>query len=445
MGPFEARHDGQHIEVGTRRQERCLLGILLLDADRMVPVTRLIDLLWNGDAPESARGAVHTYIGRLRNSLQQYGLRILTLGEGYLAEVAPHTVDTTEFTRVAQQAAAVAEPAERIRLLDQALDLWRGPLLSDVADDRLRGRLGTGLLELRLSSSELRAAAHLATGQHDRVVTDLIPLAAEHPTRERLIAHLMTGLYRCGRQAEALELYRDTRQTLVSELGIEPGPELGELHQRILRNEPDLLRKTPAPVYAVQVRGHYLPWHVGGHPALEFCNTYAGWGRPPMPGSEWLRGYSTLAVWTGYMDLADEPTVTRLVEEARRTPDEAAVVLHEARTLRTQLYAYLTDPGNHAAFEVVARYVEAAARVSVFRRDDDGLGQWSLTPGAGLRIPLHAAARAAADLLTDPRRYTVRACPSEHCGWLFLDQTGMRKWCSLATCGLAAQCVPSQA
>ncbi|MGH3729339.1 MAG: AfsR/SARP family transcriptional regulator, partial [Micromonosporaceae bacterium] len=248
LGPFEARHDGQHIEVGTRRQERCLLGILLLDADRMVPVTRLIDLLWNGDAPESARGAVHTYIGRLRNSLQQYGLRILTLGEGYLAEVAPHTVDTTEFTRVAQQAAAVAEPAERIRLLDQALDLWRGPLLSDVADDRLRGRLGTGLLELRLSSSELRAAAHLATGQHDRVVTDLIPLAAEHPTRERLIAHLMTGLYRCGRQAEALELYRDTRQTLVSELGIEPGPELGELHQRILRNEPDLLRKTPAPV-----------------------------------------------------------------------------------------------------------------------------------------------------------------------------------------------------
>lgn len=440
MGPFEARHRGEPIEVGSRRQERCLLAILLLDADRIVPVSRLADLLWDGQPPESARGVIHTYVGRLRSRLDPYGVRLETRKDGYLVRADQHVVDVAEFRELVQRAVAAADPEERAALLDQALGLWRGPLFADLADDRLRERLDADLVELRLTSRELQAEALLARRQHDRVAADLAPLVAEHPTRERLVAHLMTALYRGGRRADALGLYRATRSALVDELGLEPGVELQSLHGRMLRGDPGLDQPS-VPVHAVQIRGHYLPWNVGGHPALEFCNTYAGWGRStPLPRGEWLRSYASLAVWAGYLDLADDKTVTILLEAAEREPDAAAAVLDEARTLRGRLYSYLTGDGDLDAFQAVAGYAEAAAKLSVFTRDPDGLGRWTLPPDAGLRLPLHAAARAAADLLADPRRYTVRACPSSECGWLFLDHTGMRKWCSMATCGKAEAC-----
>ncbi|MGH3664080.1 MAG: BTAD domain-containing putative transcriptional regulator [Micromonosporaceae bacterium] len=436
LGPFEARHNGQRIEVGSRRQERCLLAILLLEAGRIVPLSRITDLLWDGNPPASARGVVHTYVGRLRSALSPYGVRIATRNDGYLIVADQHTIDVADFTRMAYQAAGVVEPGERVRLLDQALDLWRGPFLVDLADERLRERLEPNLVELRLSSHELRAESQLILGHHDRVVADLTPLLRQHPTRERMVTHLMTALYRCARQADALSLYRATRQALVDELGIEPGLELRRLHRRMLRGDPTLEKPT-SPVYAVKVRGYSLPWAVGGHPALEFCNTYAGWGEPPQPGSDWLRDYETLAVWTGYMDLAPENTVTWLLQEAQRDPDQARATLEEARVLRANLYAYLTDANDTRAFKVVAQYAEAAAKMSVFDRREDGLGRWSLSSAAGLDLPVHAAARAGAELIADPRRFTVRACPSQECGWLFLDETGMRRWCSMGVCGRA--------
>jgi predicted RNA-binding Zn ribbon-like protein len=244
----------------------------------------------------------------------------------------------------------------------------------------------------------------------------------------------MRALNRAARQADALQLYQATRHVLVRDLGVDPGPDLQALYARILRNVPGAEQQT-RPVYEVRVRNQSLPWNVGGHPALEFCNTYAGWGGPRLPGAEWLRSYTTLAVWASYMDLADEQTVTRLIEQARGRPGEAAAVLDEARDLRTHLYAYLKNPDDGGAFTVVAKFVEAAAKISVFGRDSAGLGRWSLSPDAGLRLPVHAAARAAADLLADPRRFMVRACPGTHCGWLFLDQSGLRRFCSVATCG----------
>jgi predicted RNA-binding Zn ribbon-like protein len=154
-----------------------------------------------------------------------------------------------------------------------------------------------------------------------------------------------------------------------------------------------------------------------------------------LPGSEWLRGYRTLAIWTGYVGLADDAAVSRLLELARRDPDRAEEVIDEARTLRAQLYASLTNPGERRAFDVVARFAEAAAKVMTFRRDGDGRGQWRPDLAAGLRLPLHAIAWSAAELLVDPRRFTVRACPDIRCGWLFLDESGMRRWCSLLACG----------
>ncbi|MEV4625501.1 BTAD domain-containing putative transcriptional regulator [Micromonospora sp. NPDC049523] len=444
LGPFEARHDGQAVEVGSRRQERCILAVLLLDVGRLVSTDRLIDLLWNGRPPESLRSAVHTYIGRLRASLTPYGVRILTRGDGYLVEAEGHHVDVAEFTQLTALAGATTDPGERVRLLDRALALWRGPLLADTADDELRERLHGPIEELRLTGIESRAQAQLALGRHSVVVGDLTPLVSRFPTREQLVATLMTALYRASRQADALLLYRTTRQRLVDDLGVEPGPKLREVHQRILLDDRRLDRPG-RPAYEVRVRDETLPWNVGGHPALEFCNTFAGWGQePPLPGSEWLRGYRTLAVWGGYVGLLDDVEVTRLVELARRDAATAQAVLDEVRALRTRLYACLTDPADRRAFDAVARSAEAAAKTLVFARDVDGVGRWRPAGTAGLRSPLYAVAWSAAELLADPRRLTIRVCPDPRCGWLFLDETGLRRWCSLAACGPSVPTVPCQ-
>ncbi|MFE6870233.1 BTAD domain-containing putative transcriptional regulator [Kitasatospora sp. NPDC057692] len=441
LGPFEADHRGEPVLAGTRRQERCLLAVLLLEDGRAVTTERLIDLLWHGGPPASARGTVHTYIGRLRARLRPHGVVLATRHDGYALAPGPHGLDVREFLELTARASATGDPAERLRCHDRALALWRGPLLADVADDALRGRLGGRLLQLRLSALEQRAELLLAMGRHDRLLADP-PLPEQEstglPPRERLVRAEMTALYRAGRQGEALALYRRTRRTLVETLGVEPGAELTALHERILRADPRLDRP-PAPLYAVRVGEEWLPWSAGGHPALEFCNTFAGWGAPaPLPGSDWLRRYSTLAVWAGHQDLAAPPLVEALLRQAERRPEEAAAVLAEARAFRSALYACLTGPQDGAAFGEVAAVVQRATRAAVFTRGEDGLAQWRLPPSAGLRLPLYAAARTAAELLADPRRLTVQRCPSADCGWLFLDAGGRRRWCSLATCGAAA-------
>ncbi|MDQ7904359.1 BTAD domain-containing putative transcriptional regulator [Phytohabitans sp. ZYX-F-186] len=431
LGSFEAGPAGEPVVVG-RRQERLLLAILLLEAGHAVAIDRLADLLWDGEPPPSARGTLHTYVGRLRTALAPYGAGIVTRGSGYAVEGAE--VDAARFTDLARAAAATSDLAERVRLGGAALALWRGPLLADLAGESLRRRLGGPLTDLRLATAEAYARVLLDMGHHERVALDLAALAGAHPTREGLVAHVMTALYRAARQADALALYDLARKALATGSGVEPGVELETVHQRILAGDPRLERPA-APVYAVRVRDLWLPWSVGGHPALELCNTYAGWGGERQPGAEWLRGYPTLAVWAGHQDLLDDATVTQLVEAARRDPLGAAVVLDETRELRARLYACLTRPEDAKAFAAVVPYVEAAAAVSVFRRAPDGLGRWRPAPSAGLRAPLHAAARSAGELLADRRRLTVCACSSPTCGWLFVDHSGRRRWCSTATCG----------
>ncbi|MGC1212508.1 MAG: BTAD domain-containing putative transcriptional regulator [Micromonospora sp.] len=435
LGPFEAAHDGHPVVLSNRRQERCVLAVLLLDLGHLVSTDRLIDLLWNGHPPASARGAIHTYIGRLRAALNPHGVRITSHRDGYLVEADGHHVDVEEFSRLTYQASAATDPVDRVPLLDRALALWRGPLLADTADEELRDRLHGPLEDLRLTAVELRAEAQLALGRHARVVNELTPLVTGLPAREQLVATLMTALYQGGRQADALTLYQTVRETLVESLGVEPGPRLREVHRRILR-EDHRLDRPDRRLYEVRVRGESLPWSVGGHPALDFCNTFAGWRHEaPPPGAEWLRGYRTLAVWAGHAGLIDDVAVSRLSELARRDPGQASTLLDEARTLRARLYACLTDPNDRSAFDAVARCAEAAAKVLVFRHGADGRGRWWPDLAAGLRVPVHAAAWSAADLLADARRLTVRACPHRDCGWLFLDESGMRRWCSLGTCG----------
>src|SRR5262249_34197062 len=162
----------------------------------------------------------HTYVGRLRQTLAPHGVVIQTRKDGYRFEPAGHTVDAAAFLEQAQTAATLLDQGERVRLLDAALDRWRGPLCADLADDQLRHRPGAHLNQVRLITLELLAEIRLAMGHHDRVVADLTIVVEQHPMRERLTALLMTALYRAHRQADAIERYRQLRKLMVTELGV---------------------------------------------------------------------------------------------------------------------------------------------------------------------------------------------------------------------------------
>lgn len=448
LGPFEAVHEGRPVPLSRRRQERLLLAVLLLAAPgRVVAADRLADLLWDGGGGgERARGTLHTYVSRLRAVLKPYGVRIATRGAGYAVEPGGWRTDAADFGERARAAAASRDAAERLRRTEEALELWRGELLDGLADDELRARLGGELAELRLGALEQRAEDRLHIGLDGyprapgRARADGGPLAAElrplverYPLRERLVAALMAVLYRAGRQAEALDLYRTTRLALAAELGVEPGPALRDVYEKVLGADPSL-DEPPLPAYAVRVRGVRLPLHTSGHPALEFCNTWAGWDGARRTGAEWLTGYRALAVWSCHLGLVEDWLVTRLLKQAEQRPGAAGEALAEARELRTAVHDCLVAPADRRAFTHVARTAEAAARAAEFIRDEDGLGRWRLPAATGLRLPVLAVARSAADLLADPKRFTVTSCPSPDCGWLFLDAPGRRRWCSLGTC-----------
>src|SRR5438046_6574851 len=148
LGPVEAFAADRPVRLG-RRRERCLLGLLLIEAGNVLTMERLVALLWNDDPPPAVHRSVHAHVARLRAGLPPYGVRIVTAGAGYLADVDPQTVDVHRFTAAVARARAPAAPAERTAVLDEALALWRGPLMADVAGDDLRERVGANLAELR--------------------------------------------------------------------------------------------------------------------------------------------------------------------------------------------------------------------------------------------------------------------------------------------------------
>lgn len=237
LGTFEIEA-GQPVSI-PRRRERCLLAVLLLDNHRAVSADRLVDLLWDGVPPRAARSALSTHVSRLRAVLDGSLARIERSGPGYVVHTDPQRIDAHQFTELVRQARDLPVP-DRAPVLGSALALWRGPLLADVASDLVRSRIGTGLEELRLEALDLRAEADLAAGRHREVVAELGELAAAHPSRERFTAHLMLALYRSGRQTDALAVFDESRRVLADELGLSPGPELRELHERILRTDPAL-------------------------------------------------------------------------------------------------------------------------------------------------------------------------------------------------------------
>lgn len=238
LGPLEVWDEGGEVSLGGQRP-RALLALLLLHPNEVVSADRLIDELWGEDLPEDASGALRVNVSRLRKALPEGVLT--TRSPGYRIRVEAEELDLDRFERLVDEGRTLLArglPADASGRLRDALSLWRGPALADFAYESFAQAAIARLEEIRLAALELRIDAGLALGRHDGLVPELEALVVEQPHRERLRAQLMTALYRCGRQADALDAYRDARHALVDELGIEPGAALQELERAILRQEP---------------------------------------------------------------------------------------------------------------------------------------------------------------------------------------------------------------
>ena len=242
LGPLEVRRDGQALALGGA-QQRALLAVLLIHRGEVVSTDRLIDELWGERAPATAAKTVQGYVSQLRKELGEDV--IATRGRGYQLTVAPGDVDLDRFegllTEGREELAGGNARAAR-RMLEQALALWRGPPLADFVYEPFAGGEIARLKEAHSAAVEDRIDADLALGRDGDLVGELGLLVREQPLRERPRRQLMLALYRSGRQAEALEIYRDGRRVLGDELGLEPGPELRALEQAILEHDPMLAR-----------------------------------------------------------------------------------------------------------------------------------------------------------------------------------------------------------
>ena len=240
LGALEVLDEGRLVPLGGTRQ-RAVLAILLLHRGESVPVDRLVDELWGERPPDTATKTVQVYVSRLRKELG-HGV-VVTRGGGYAIELEPDQLDAVRFELLTSQgrdALLRGEPRIASDLLREALGLWRGAPLGDLAYEPFAQSHIARLEEVRLVALEQRIEADLELGEAAGLVPELETLVREHPARERLRAQLILALYRAGRQADALASYRDARIALVEELGLEPGRELKELERAILAQDPGI-------------------------------------------------------------------------------------------------------------------------------------------------------------------------------------------------------------
>jgi class 3 adenylate cyclase len=237
LGPLEVLVDGRELEL-RRPKQRSLLALLLLRAGEVVSTDSLVEELWAGKPPKTAVGSLQNLVSELRKALGRDAVK--TRAPGYVLAIEPDRVDFHRFERLVAQAADTDDAERRADLLRQALALWRGPPLADLAFEPFAQVAIARLEELRTAAREELIHAELELGRHAALVGELEALVLEHPLRERPRGQLMLALYRSGRQAEALEAYRTARETLVNELGIDPSPELQKLEQAMLRHDPEL-------------------------------------------------------------------------------------------------------------------------------------------------------------------------------------------------------------
>jgi DNA-binding SARP family transcriptional activator len=248
LGPIEVVLDDRPVRLGGPKQ-RAALAILLLNANRVVSVERLADALYAIAPPVTAVTQVQRQISDLRKLVGADAIE--TRAPGYCLRVDRERLDLGRFERLTQDAAQALERNERqeaVELLREALELWRGAPLADLTYESFAQPAIARLEELRLSAIEQRLETELELGRHARVLAELETLASEYPLREGPRALLMLALYRAGRQAEALDLYRRTRDSLIGEYGIEPSASLRKLERMVLTQDPalDVSAATPS-------------------------------------------------------------------------------------------------------------------------------------------------------------------------------------------------------
>jgi class 3 adenylate cyclase len=372
LGPLQVRSEGCAVAVGGSR-ERAVLTRLVLSANQVVPLETLADDLWAGHPPDGAAQALWVYVSRLRKALREHGGEgmLVTRAPGYALEIDLTALDSTRFEALVAEARArgCGDPAGAAQRYREALALWRGPALADVADlPFARGEAGR-LEEARLAALEERIDADLACGRHGELIGELAGLTRSHPLRERFWAQRMTALYRAGRQAEALRAYQDLRRFLGDELGIEPAEDVRRLEAAILRHDPalDWRPATPPTVVEPDVRTDPEPPQAG----------------EPAPGTM-LAGVVTFL----FSDLAGS------TELLQTLGDDAADELHRRyfTLLRQALAAHggtevksLGD-GLMAAFASPLAAVSAAvAMQEAMARENEGRGT-----ALSVRVGLHA-------------------------------------------------------
>jgi DNA-binding SARP family transcriptional activator/streptogramin lyase len=293
LGPLEVSAAGRPLPLGGRKQ-RTVLAMLLLHANELVPRQRLIEALWGEEPPAEADASLRVYIARLRKlfASETNGRPSLeTSANGYVLRVDPETVDVERFRGLVARGDFA-----------QALDLWRGPALADLAEDEWARRESGVLDELRLSALEERIELDLAAGRHTELVPELEELLAEHPYRERLVGQLMVALYQSGRQTEALAAYTELSRRLRETFALEPTRPLRELERAILTHDPTLeIRDTPKQRIAAHMRGRRrttIPLAVAtlGAFALGAALVLPGSQQRPASQGELLVGNSVVAI-----------------------------------------------------------------------------------------------------------------------------------------------------
>ncbi|WP_457028372.1 AfsR/SARP family transcriptional regulator [Kitasatospora sp. P5_F3] len=248
LGPVQAWRGEQHLALGSPQQQAVLVA-LLLNQGRPVTTQELVDGLWGDRPPPQAVAALRTYVSRLRaliepnREMRAPAELLVSVSDGYALRIPPESLDLTAFEQGAARAAvarANGDYRETHRLLASALSLWSGRPLAGIPGPHAENHRNQ-LVGRQIAACEERCAAALEIGLHAETVTELSSLSAEHPLREQLRELLMLALYRCGRQAEALGVYTDTRKLLIEELGVEPGAGLAAMHSRILAADPTLM------------------------------------------------------------------------------------------------------------------------------------------------------------------------------------------------------------
>ena len=350
LGPLEVRRGGQALSLGGARQ-RALLAILLTHANRVVAVDRLVELLWGDEPPESADHALHVYVSQLRRVLEPNGPPyqvLLSRPPGYLLQVGRDALDAAQFESLLEKAGR-SPPDQAAAQLRQALSLWRGPPLADFGRQAFALGEAMRLSELRLQAMEDRIQADMALGRHAELVGELHGLVAEHPLRERFRGQLMLVLYRSGRQAEASNVYHQTRELFVEELGIEPGPLLQQLLKQILTQDPALnvsggtqLTARPLRTGGVPTSGETASTPVAAsQPEARPQGQGTESGEIGRPGQPFVGRTSVLA------------TLIAAVEHARLGSGGLALVAGEAGIGKTRLATELASAASRLGAEVL--------------------------------------------------------------------------------------------